>query len=159
MADMAITWRDAEQADLPTIVAMLADDDLGATREAAGDGGALDAVPAAYLQAFQAIAADPNNRLLVACRGAEILGTFQLTYIPGLSFMGGTRAQIEAVRVHRRARGQGIGGQMIAWAIEEARRHGCRMVQLTSNKMRVDAIRFYEGLGFQATHEGFKLYL
>ena len=147
-------FRQATRADLPVIIEMLADDDLGATRESmAGKR------TAAYEQAFEEIAADPNNELIVACTDGEVLGTFQLTFIPNLTFQGGKRAQVEGVRVRDSARGRGIGREMFLWAIARAREKGCHLLQLTSNKQRTDAIRFYESLGFQATHEGMKLYL
>lgn len=157
--------RDADAADLPAIVAMLADDQLGKGRE-------NPALPlaAAYLSAFATIDADPHNQLLVVDRpedaettqrdgGSPVLGVMQLTYIPSISHHGGWRTLIEGVRVHRAARGQGVGEYMIRAAIDRARTRGCMMVQLTSNKSRVDARRFYERLGFEATHEGFKLHL
>ncbi len=147
-----LQFREAEIADLGAIVELLADDDLGAAREApaAGPGDA-------HRKAFLEIAADPNNELIVVCSGAEVVGTFQLTYIPNLTFQGGRRAQIEGVRVKRSARGRGIGAQMLRWAIQRARERGCRLIQLTSNKQRGEAIRFYESLGFHSSHEGMKL--
>lgn len=147
--------RDAIESDLARIIELLSDDFLGGTREAADNTG----ISEAYRSAFQAIEASPDNRLLVACRDDEVVGTFQLTMIPGLSFTGGKRAQIEAVRIDESLRGQGAGKTMIDFGISEARAAGCRMVQLTMNKQRVDTLRFYERLGFSATHEGFKLML
>ncbi len=147
-------FREARRSDLAAIVALLADDELGAGREStAGE-------PAdCYVRAFEEIAADPNNELIVVCSGDEIVGTLQLTFIPNLTFQGGRRAQIEGVRVKNAARGRGIGREMMAWAIARAREKGCRLLQLTSNKQRTDAIRFYQSLGFKASHEGMKLYL
>lgn len=145
-----VIFRTATEDDLPAIVALLADDVIGAGREAA-DG------TRAYRAAFAAIAADPRNRLIVADVDGAVAGTLQLTFIPGLSRMGAERAQIEAVRVAADHRGRGLGRQMIDWAVGEARARGCRLVQLTSDKRRTDAIRFYESLGFEATHEGLKL--
>jgi GNAT superfamily N-acetyltransferase len=142
--------RAAVAGDLPAIVAMLADDALGAARESPGD-------PAPYESAFRRLAGDPNQLLAVAVRDGAVTGTLQLTIIPGLSRRGATRAQIEGVRVHSAARGAGIGEQMLAWAIEQARRRGCDLVQLTSDKTRAGAHRFYEKLGFTASHTGFKL--
>ncbi|AKH83431.1 GNAT family acetyltransferase [Streptomyces sp. CNQ-509] len=147
MTDLAI--RRATAADVPAIVAMLADDPLGATRESPGD-------PAPYEDAFVRIDADPGQHLVVAERDGRVVGTVQLTVIPGLSRRGATRALIEAVRVHREERGGGLGTQLIEWAVEEARRRGCAVVQLTSDATRTDAHRFYERLGFAASHVGFK---
>ncbi len=145
-----VIFRTATEDDLPALVALLADDVIGAAREgAAGDD--------AYRAAFAAIAADPRNHLVVADVGGEVAGTLQLTFIPGLSRMGAERAQIEAVRVAAAHRGRGLGRRMIGWAVDQARARGCRLVQLTSDKRRADAIRFYESLGFAATHEGLKL--
>lgn len=145
-----VIFRPAVRADVPAIVGLLADDMIGAGREGESD---------AYWTAFDAIAADPRNHLVVADIDGEIAGTLQLTYIPGLSRMGAERAQIEAVRVSAAHRGRGLGREMIGWAIGEARVRGCAMVQLTSDKRRADAIRFYESLGFERTHEGLKLAL
>ena len=145
-------FRDAIEADLSAIVALLADDPLGAAREAPAT-----ELPAAYAEAFAAIAADPNNRLIVADDEGAVVGCLQLTFIPGLTYTGGWRAQIEGVRIARSQRGRGLGRAMFDWAIEEARTRGCRLVQLTTNKARPDALRFYESLGFTASHEGMKL--
>ena len=153
---MTVIFRDARREDVPMIVAMLADDFLGADREA--DGGAA-AVDDAYFAAFDQIESDPRNRLIVAESGGRVAGTLQLTLLPGLSRHGMLRAQIEAVRVAASTRGQGLGRQMIAWALDEARRAGCGLVQLTSDKRRADAIRFYQSLGFEPSHEGLKLSL
>lgn len=147
MSDLEI--RRATAADVPAIVAMLADDPLGAARETPDD-------PAPYERAFARIDADPGQHLAVAERDGRLVGTLQLTFIPGLSLRGTTRALIEAVRVHRDLRGSGLGAQLIEWAVEEARRRGCGVVQLTSNATRTDAHRFYERLGFAASHVGFK---
>jgi len=147
--------RDAVETDLARIIALLSDDFLGNAREAADKTG----ISEAYRSAFQAIEASPDNRLFVACRDNDVVGTFQLTLIPGLSFTGGKRAQIEAVRIDESLRGQGAGKKMIEFGIAEARSADCCMVQLTMNKQRVDTLRFYERLGFSATHEGFKLML
>ena len=145
-------FRDARRDEVPAIVALLADDILGADRETGpGDD--------AYWKAFDDIAADPRNRLIVADAEGQVAGTLQLTLIPGLSRHGMTRAQIEGVRVAAPWRGQGLGRAMIGWAIEESRRSGCGLVQLTSDKRRSHAIHFYEAIGFTATHEGLKLSL
>lgn len=149
---MDLAMRDAGATDIPAIVAMLADDMLGRDREA----GIVDP---AYLAAFAAIEADPNNRLLVAVQGGELVGCFQLTFIPGLGRGGAWRAQIESVRVAAASRGHGIGAAMMRWAIEQARERGCVLVQLTTDKRRGDAHRFYRRLGFEASHEGMKLAL
>ncbi len=145
--------RRAAGADIPAIVGLLADDQLGTTRD-----GGPDLAP--YLRAFAAIDADPAQRLLVAePAGGGVAGTMQLTFIPGLARRGSLRAQIEAVRVARAHRGQGLGEAMMRWAVAEAGRAGCSLVQLTSDKQRPAAHRFYERLGFTASHEGFKLFL
>lgn len=141
--------RRATADDVPAIVAMLADDPLGATRETPDD-------PAPYERAFKRISADPGQLLAVAVRDGRTIGTLQLSFIPGLSRGGATRALIEAVRVHRDARGGGLGTRLVEWAIGEARREGCAMVQLTTDASRADAHRFYERLGFTASHVGFK---
>jgi GNAT superfamily N-acetyltransferase len=144
--------RRAARDDVPAIVALIAADQLGAARE----GGDL----APYERAFAAIDADPAQLLAVATDEAgAVAGTLQLTVIPGLARRGALRAQIEAVRVREDLRGQGLGHALLAWAIEEARRRGCALVQLTSDKRRPEAHRFYGRLGFTASHEGFKLRL
>ena len=144
--------RTATREDVPAIVALLADDPLGARRESPDD-------LAPYLAAFEVIDADPHQVLVVADRDGAVVGTAQLTLLAGLSRRGATRAQIEAVRVSSDERGSGLGTTLIEWAIDEARNRGCALVQLTSDKSRMDAHRFYTRLGFQATHEGFKLML
>ncbi|KOV73511.1 GNAT family N-acetyltransferase [Streptomyces sp. MC1] len=150
MGDLEI--RAATADDLPAIVAMLADDPLGAQRESPGD-----LTP--YRNALERLAADPNQHVVVAVREGRVIGTLQLTIIPGLSHKGATRALIEAVRIHADERGSGLGGRLIEWAIDTSRRLDCQLVQLTSDKTRTDAHRFYERLGFTASHEGFKLRL
>jgi GNAT superfamily N-acetyltransferase len=150
----ALVLRDAKRGEVAAIVKMLADDELGRTREEIGD-----PLPAAYYEAYEELARDSNNRLLVAEIGGEIVGTLQLTYIRGLSRKAARRAQIEAVRVARPHRGTGLGEQMIRAAIEIVRNAGCSIVQLTTDKRRKDAHRFYERLGFVASHEGMKLSL
>ena len=149
---MDLSFRQAQSADLPAIVAMLADDPLGRTRETAGS-----PLPGAYFRAFEAIDADPNNQLVVAIADAVIVGVLQLTLIPNLTYRGGWRAQIEGVRVHRDRRGQGIGQALLEWAVDQAREHGCRLVQLTTDRERPEALAFYERLGFAASHVGLKL--
>lgn len=146
--------RDARREEVPAIAAMLADDVLGGSRERIED-----PLPAAYYAAYEAIAASPANRLLVAELDGEIVGTLQLTFVPGLSRVGAERAQIEAVRIVAHRRGSGLGRQMIAAAIELARARGCTLVELSSSRSRTDAHRFYQGLGFVASHVGMKLTL
>ncbi len=150
----AVTFRRATAADLPAIVAMLADDGLGRGREDAS-------LPLArgYTDAFAAIEADPNQMLAVADSDGVVVGTLQLTFLPGLSHKGAWRGQVESVRVASSRRGTGLGQAMLEWAVAECRARGCRMVQLTTDKTRADAHRFYERLGFKASHEGFKLVL
>lgn len=147
-----IDIRPATPADVRAVVEMLADDPLGAAREDLSD-------LAPYAEAFERVSRDPNQRLVVAVRAGEIVGTLQLSVIPGLSRRGATRSIIEAVRVARSARGSGLGTELIEWAIEESRRLGCSLVQLTSDASRTDAHRFYERLGFTGSHLGFKLLL
>jgi GNAT superfamily N-acetyltransferase len=126
---------------------------VGATRDGADSG--LEP----YLRAFAAVDADPAHRLLVADAGGQVVATIQLSFLPGLARRGALRAQIEAVRVAADRRGSGLGEAMLGWAIEQARHRGCALVQLTSDKQRPQAHRFYERLGFVASHEGFKLAL
>jgi GNAT superfamily N-acetyltransferase len=147
-----LTYRKATRDDLQAIVDMLADDHLGSTRESADD-------LSPYETAFAVIDADPHQYLAICERDGVIVGTMQLTTIPGLSHKGASRLLIEGVRVHRDARSGGVGTRMIQWAIGHAREHGCRMVQLTTDKSRADAHRFYERLGFQQTHLGYKMKL
>lgn len=145
--------RRAVRADLPRLLELLADDDLGRNREGVGS---TDPV---YTRAFETIDADPNQLLLVAELNGRVIGMLQLTFIPGLSRRGATRANIEAVRVDSTLRSRGIGAWLIARALDEARSRGCRMAQLTSDKRRTQAHAFYGQLGFVASHEGFKLTL
>lgn len=148
------TIRTATEADLPGIVRLLADDDLGRGRERYAD-----PLPQAYVDGFRAMQRQGGNDLLVAEDAGQIVGCLQLTIIPGVSRLGATRAQIEAVRVDRSQRGRKLGEAMIRHAIDRARAAGCSLVQLTTDKARADAHRFYERLGFKATHEGMKLAL
>ena len=148
------TVRRAVAADLPALVGLLADDPLGAAREAAGDEGM-----AAYVRAFALIDADPAQLLVAVQEGDDVVGTLQLTVVPGLSRRGALRAQIEAVRIRADRRGAGLGEALVRWAIAEAGRRGCALVQLTSDRTRTDAHRFYERLGFVASHTGYKLAL
>lgn len=145
--------RRATADDLGPIVGLLAADQLGVTRESAAE---LEP----YRRAFEAIDADPAHLLLVAATPEdEVVATMQLTFIPGLARRGALRAQIEAVRVHEQHRSRGLGREMFSWAIAESRRRGCALVQLTTDKKRPDAHRFYDRLGFEASHEGYKLRL
>lgn len=150
MGDLEI--RAAVAEDIPAIVGMLADDPLGAQRESPDD-------LSPYLTALERLTADPNQRLVVAVREERVVGTLQLTIVPGLSRRGSTRSIIEGVRVHADERGSGLGTRFIEWAIDESRRENCQLVQLTSDQARSDAHRFYERLGFVASHVGFKLQL
>ncbi|MFF4588477.1 GNAT family N-acetyltransferase [Streptomyces sp. NPDC001388] len=150
MGDLEI--RPAVAEDIPAIVDMLADDPLGAQRESPDD-----LTP--YRVALERLSTDPNQRLVVAVREGRVVGTLQLTIIPGLSRRGATRSIIEGVRVHADERGSGLGTRFIEWAVEESRRENCQLVQLTSDTTRTDAHRFYERLGFVASHVGFKLQL
>jgi GNAT superfamily N-acetyltransferase len=147
-----LLMRRATIDDIPAIVAMLSDDPLGAAREA-------DAGHPSYTLAFKEIDADPHQTLAVGERGGEVVACLQLTVIPGLSRQGAKRALIEAVRVRSDQRGSGLGKRLIEWAIEEARARGCVMVQLTTDKSRLDAHRFYLSLGFTDSHLGMKLAL
>ncbi|PTE06705.1 GNAT family N-acetyltransferase [Mesorhizobium helmanticense] len=149
-----INVRRAEQSDLPAIVAMLADDPLGRAREDTSE-----PLARAYFNAFAAIDKDPNQFLAVMTEGARIIGTLQLTFLAGISSQGALRGQIEAVRVAADRRGTGLGQRLLEWAVAECDRRGCRLVQLTTNKSRSDAHRFYERLGFKASHVGYKLEL
>ncbi|WP_425354538.1 GNAT family N-acetyltransferase [Jiella sonneratiae] len=146
--------RRATPADLPVIVAMLADDIRGKAR----DDPSLPLDPA-YEAAFAAVDADPRQYLAVAELSGAVVGTLQLSFLPGIGHKGAWRGQIEAVRIASHLRGQGLGAEMIAWAVETCRARGCRMVQLTSDAGRLDTHRFYLKLGFKQSHLGFKLTL
>ncbi|MFE6728573.1 GNAT family N-acetyltransferase [Streptomyces californicus] len=150
MSDLEI--RPVTADDLASVVAMLADDPLGAQRESP-----YDLTP--YEEALQRLTDDPNQHVVVAVREGRVVGTLQLTIVPGLSRRGATRSIIEGVRIHGDERGSGLGTQLIQWAVDESRRQDCRLVQLTSDVTREDAHRFYERLGFTASHVGFKLAL
>lgn len=149
-----MTFREATADDLPQIVRLLADDPLGATRETPGE-----EIPEAYFSAFAAIDKDPNNTVVIAEVAGRVAGTLQLTFIPGLTYTGGERAQIEGVRIAAEHRGAGLGQIMINWAIDRARARGCRVVQLTTVRQRPDAIRFYQKIGFRPSHMGMKYHL
>jgi GNAT superfamily N-acetyltransferase len=140
--------------DLAAIVGLLADDGLGQGREKSGG-----PLAASYTAAFAAIERDPNNEIAVMEQDGAVVGCLQLTFIPGLSRQGATRAQIESVRVASSLRGKGLGRALFEWAIARAKEKDCRLVQLTTDKARADAHRFYDSLGFVASHEGMKLAL
>ncbi len=148
---MKLNYRNAIETDLPVLIGMLANDQLGASREDAS----IPLNPA-YFDAFQSIDKDSNNQLIVVELNNKIVGMLQLTFIPYLSHKGAWRCLIEAVRIKKAFRRQGIGARVFEWAINQAKKKECFMVQLTSNKEREGAIRFYKNLGFEASHEGFK---
>ena len=149
-----LTYRDATPADLPFIIALIVEDSVVAI-----DDDPADAASPAYVDALAAITADPNQEMLIAERDGVPVGCFQLSYLPGLMRRGMWRGQIEVVHIAAAHRNAGLGSEMMRWAVERCRARRCGMVQLTSNKKRLDAHRFYERLGFAKTHEGFKLYL
>lgn len=149
-----VLFRPARAEDVSAIVRLLADDAVSGARE-----DLREPLADAYHLAFQEIAAEPRCELVVAELGGEIVGTLQLTIIPGLAQQGLRRAELEGVRVARRWRGRGIGRVMLSYAIARARERGCRLIQLTSNRVRTDAIRLYGSLGFESNHLGMKLYL
>ncbi|AUJ35168.1 GNAT family N-acetyltransferase [Vibrio vulnificus] len=151
---MELNYRSADFEDLESLVALLSNDPLGSKREDAS-------IPlnSSYVEAFEAITRDPNNELFVVELENSLVGMLQITFIPYLTHIGSWRCLIEGVRIHSDYRGQGFGEKMFEYAIEQAKNKGCTIVQLTSDKQRPDAIRFYEKLGFKATHEGFKLAL
>ncbi len=147
-------FRKATRNDVPIIVEMLADDELGKTRE-----NFQLPLPAEYLNAFENIIADQNQELIVIeNETSEVIGTLQLSFIQYLTYRGGIRAQIEAVRIRKDQRGLGIGKTMFEWAIERAKKRNAHLLQLTTDKKRPKAIKFYEDLGFKATHEGMKMH-
>jgi GNAT superfamily N-acetyltransferase len=146
--------REARAADLAAIIALLADDPLGSRREAADA-----SVTPTYRAAFEAISADPHHRLIVADLDGTVVGVLQLSFLPHLTYHGGWRAQIEGVRVSREMRSRGVGRALLEWAIDRARERGCHLVQLTTDRRRPEALRFYLDLGFEATHDGLKLHL
>lgn len=145
----ALTFRFAEREDVPAIVELLLDDPLGATREGSQD-------MACYYSAYEQLCEDLNNELIVVEAGGEIIGTLQLTIIPSLTRRGATRAQVEGVRVARSYRKAGIGSELMAWTIERAKARGCSLMQLTTDNERPEAHKFYERLGFTASHVGMK---
>lgn len=149
-----LSFREAVRSDLEALVFMLSDDALGAKRERYEL-----PLPESYVLAFDAIEANRDIELIVACLGDEVVAVMQLYFVPHLTFQGGWRATIEGVRVSSKFRSRGIGQTLFEWAIARAKTRGCHLVQLTTNKARPDALRFYEGLGFELSHEGLKLYL
>ena len=149
-----MNFRKATENDIATLVEMIADDVLGAKRE-----NFLNPLPKAYLKAFEKINDDENQELIVLeNKSSEIIGTFQLSFIQYLTYQGGIRAQIEAVRIKKGRRGLGIGKIMLEWAINRAKERNAHLIQLTTDKKRPKAIKFYEDLGFKSTHEGMKLH-
>jgi GNAT superfamily N-acetyltransferase len=149
-----LVFRKATADDLPYILNLLADDSIGAGREIRAE-----SVASEYVQAFEAVSQDGNQLLAVAEEEGRVIGTLQLSFIPGLSRGGAWRGQIEAVRVASDRRGQGIGEAFFKWAIAACRERGCKLVQLTTDKRRLDAHRFYDRLGFVGSHVGYKLQL
>ena len=154
MTPQDILFRLARRADLPSIVRLLADDELGSQRERYED-----PLPDSYYSAFEQLNSDPNHELMVAERNGEVIGTLHLIFLPSVSYQGGLRAQVESVRVDKRFQSQGIGSEMMKWSMERARQRGAHIVQLTTHKTRLDAHRFYERLGFKGTHVGMKIRL
>ena len=147
-------FRAAKRADVIEIVRMIANDKLGKLRE-----DFKEPLPEKYYTAFENITNDSNQELIVLEDEQDgIIGTFQLSFIQYLTYQGGIRAQIEAVRIREDQRGKGIGEQMFVWAIEREKKRGAHLIQLTTDKKRPEALRFYEKLGFKATHEGMKLH-
>jgi len=149
-----LAFRLARREDLPVIVWMLAEDDLGSQRERYEE-----PLPESYYKAFDEIEKDPNHELMVAEMEGKVVGTLQLMFLPSISYQGGLRAQVESVRVDGKLRNQGIGREMMKWAIERAKERDAHLVQLTSHKSREAAHRFYERLGFTKSHVGMKLSL
>ncbi|USD23996.1 GNAT family N-acetyltransferase [Flagellimonas marinaquae] len=147
-------FRKASINDVPNIIEMIADDTLGSKRE-----NYTIPLPKAYYDAFERIDTDKNQELtVVENEVGEVIGVFQMTFIPYLTYQGGIRAQIEGVRVHKEHRGMGIGKSVFEWAINRAKERNAHLLQLTTDKKRPDAIRFYESLGFKASHEGMKMH-
>jgi GNAT superfamily N-acetyltransferase len=151
---MNIIFRKANRTDVPEIARLLMDDNLGSSREQYNDN-----IPSSYYSAFDAINLDKNNYLVVAELDGKIIDTMQLTFITYLTYQGGKRLQIEGVRIDKTVRGQGIGQEMFKWAIDKAKEEGCHVVQLTTDKKRPEALKFYKKLGFVDSHEGLKFHL
>ena len=154
MNEGKLTFRTATRDDVPVIVRLLADDELGSQREKY-----MSPLPDEYYAAFEQIKNDPNHELIVAEVNGEVIGTLHLMFLPSISYQGGLRAQIESVRVDRECQNQGIGSRMMKWAIERAKERGAHIVQLTTHTSREDAHRFYERLGFKKSHVGMKFSL
>ena len=154
MSEKEIIFRAAMHADVPSIVRLLADDELGSVREKYEK-----PIPESYYSAYELIDKDSNHELVVAELNGRVIGTLHLMFLPSLSFQGGLRAQVESVRVDTHHQNQGIGSQMMKWAMERAKNRKAHIVQLTTHKSRADAHRFYERLGFKGTHLGMKLSL
>ncbi len=150
----SVHFRLARREDLPDIVRMLADDELGSQRERCEE-----PLPDSYYRAFEQIRADPNHQLIVAELDGTVIGTLHLMFLPSISYQGGLRAQVESVRVDKQYQNLGIGSAMMKWTIERATERGAHLMQLTTHKSREDAHRFYERLGFQKSHLGMKLNL
>ena len=151
---LSLTFREAVEKDLPFMVEMLADDELGSQREDTSN-----PLNPSYLSAFKNIVADPNNELIVVEKDGNLIGMLQLTFIPYLTHKGSWRCLVEGVRIHKNFRGEGIGTRVFEWVIQYASKKGVKILQLTSDKQRPASIRFYEDLGFKSTHEGLKLKL
>ena len=154
--DSKILFRRAQQSDLKDIVRLLSDDPFAGNLEDA-QGVATDPIPLVYRQAWDAVEASQENMLLVAAREGQVIAILQLTMIPSLTLRGSRRAQIEGVRVASVYRGQGVGTQLMQWAIDLAKKENCLLVQLTMDRRRERAGNFYRRLGFVASHEGFKM--
>lgn len=154
MRSHQILFRAATYTDVPSIVRLLADDELGSLREMYEN-----PIPESYYSAYEAIAKDRNHELIVAELDGEVIGTLHLMFLPSLSFQGGLRAQVESLRVDNLHQNQGVGSQMMKWAIQQAKDRNAHIVQLTTHESRTDAHRFYERLGFKGTHLGMKLSL
>ena len=153
--DVELIFRKAKDGDIPSIIKMLADDKLGSIRE-----DYKVPLPKKYYDAFQNILQDKNQELIILeNEQKDVIGTLQLTFIPYLTYQGGLRAQIEAVRIHKKFRGEGFGKKIFKWAINRSRDKGAHLVQLTTDKQRPDAIEFYKALGFKDSHIGMKLQL
>jgi len=150
----AVVFRLAKLDDLPAIVRLLTDDDLGSQRERYEN-----PLPESYFMAYEQIERDSNHELIVAELNGAVIGTLHLMFLPSISFQGGLRAQVESVRVDKLYQGQGIGSDMMKWAIERAEGRGAHVVQLTTHQSRADAHRLYERLGFKGSHLGMKLSL
>ena len=154
MNEENIIFRAATRNDVPYIVRLLADDDLGSQREAY-----QDPLPDSYYAAFEQIDHDPNHELIVADANGKVVGTLHLMFLPSISYKGGLRAQVESVRVVKECQNHGIGSRMMKWAMQRASSRGAHTIQLTTHKSREDAHRFYERLGFQKSHLGMKFSL